>query len=171
MELPKRKPNRLTEYDYSQPNAYFITICTKNKSKLFWENVGASIARPDNVPLSQYGKIVQEAITKIPHIYPMVSVDNFVIMPNHVHLLLQIHTDDSGRAMLAPTMSKVVQQMKGYVTKTIGISVWQKLFHDHVVRGNKDYLEIWNYIEGNPSKWEEDCFYVKEELDVPFNRQ
>ena len=52
--------------------------------------------------------------------------------------------------------------MKGYVTKQLGVSVWQKLFHDHVVRGEKDYLEIWNYIAGNPSKWEEDCFYVKE---------
>ena len=126
MELPKRKINRLKEYDYSQPNAYFITICTKNKEKLFWENVGASIARPDNIALSQYGKVVQEAIIKIPHIYPMISVDNFAVMPNHVHLLLQIHADDGGRAMLAPTISVVVQQMKGYVTKKIGASIWQK---------------------------------------------
>ena len=56
-----------------------------------------------------------------------------------------------------------MQQMKGNITKKIGTSIWQKLFHDHVVRGEKDYLKIWNYIEGNPSKWEEDCFYVKEE--------
>ena len=162
MELPKRKPNRLTEYDYSQPNAYFITICTHNKQMLFWENVGASIARPEIPQLSFYGKVVEKAISNIPNIYPMITVDNFVVMPNHIHLLLQIRADDSGRAMLAPTISKVVQQMKGYVTKQLGVSVWQKLFHDHVVRGEKDYLEIWNYIEGNPSKWEEDCFYVKE---------
>ena len=64
--------------------------------------------------------------------------------------------------LLAPTIAKVVQQMKGYVTKQLGVSVWQKLFHDHVVRGEKDYLEIWNYIAGNPAKWEDDCFYVKE---------
>ena len=162
MELPKRKPNRLTEYDYSQPNAYFITICTKNKEKLFWEDVGASIARPEKPQLSFYGNVVQEAILNIPKIYPTISMDNYVVMPNHIHLLLQIHTDDSGRAMLAPTISKVVQQMKGYVTKQLGASIWQKLFHDHVIRGEMDYLEIWNYIEGNPSKWEEDCFYVKE---------
>ena len=170
MELPKRKPNRLKEFDYSQPNAYFITICTKNKEKLFWENVGASIARPEDMNLSQYGKIVKEAIEKIPNIYPTITVDNFVIMPNHIHLLLQIHSDCNGRAMLAPTISDVVQQMKGYVTKQIGKSVWQKLFHDHVIRGQQDYLKIWNYIEGNPSKWEEDCFYVKEEWDVSVNR-
>lgn len=163
MELPKRKPNRLTEYDYSQPNAYFITICTQNKQKLFWENVGASIARPDNVCLSENGKIAQEAILSISKHYPMITVDNYVVMPNHIHLLLQIQSDENGRALLAPTISKVVQQMKGYVSKKIGVSVWQKSFHDHVIRGEADYLEIWNYIEGNPSKWEEDCFYVKEE--------
>ena len=160
MELPKRKPNRL---DYSQPNAYFITICTKNKEMLFWENVGASIARPEDVRLSKYGKIVVEAIEKISTIYPVITVDNYVVMPNHIHLLLQIHSDSSGRAMLAPTISIVIQQMKGYATKKIGRSIWQKLFHDHVIRDEKGYLKIWNYIEGNPSKWEEDCFYMKEE--------
>ena len=170
MELPKRKQNRLTDYDYSQPNAYFITICTKDKRYIFWEPVGASIARPDTVYLSPKGKIVEEAIQNIPNYYPMISVDNFAIMPNHIHLLLQIHTDDYGRAMLAPTISTVVQQMKGYVSKKLGESVWQKLFHDHVIRGQQDYLKIWNYIEGNPSKWEEDCFYVKEDEDVSFHR-
>ena len=162
MELPNRKQNRLKDYDYDSAGAYFITICTHNKQMLFWENVGASIARPEKPQLSFYGNVVQEAILNIPKIYPTISVDNYVVMPNHIHLLLQIHTDDRGRAMLAPTISKVVQQMKGYITKQLGVSVWQKLFHDHVVRGEKDYLEIWNYIEGNPSKWEEDCFYVKE---------
>ena len=65
--------------------------------------------------------------------------------------------------MVAPTISTVVQQLKGTITKQIGCSIWQKLFHDHVIRGRNDYLEIWNYIEGNLSKWEEDCFYVKED--------
>ena len=163
MELPKRKPNRLKDFDYSQPNAYFITICTKNKEMLFWENVGASIARPEDVRLSKYGKIVVEAIEKISTIYPVITVDNYVVMPNHIHLLLQIHSDSSGRAMLAPTISIVIQQMKGYATKKIGRSIWQKLFHDHVIRDEKGYLKIWNYIAGNPSMWEEDCFYMKEE--------
>ena len=163
MGLPKRKPNRLKAFDYSQPNAYFITICTKNKEMLFWENVGAGIARPEDVRLSKYGKIVVEAIEKISTIYPVNTVDNYVVMPNHIHLLMQIHSDSSGRAMLAPTISIVIQQMKGYATKKIGRSIWQKLFHDHVIRDEKGYLKIWNYIEGNPSKWEEDCFYMKEE--------
>lgn len=159
MDLPRRKPNRIPEYDYSLPGAYFVTICTKDRRNLFWENVGASIARPQDVRLSPYGRIVNEAILNIPNHYPAVSVDHYTVMPNHIHLL-QINTDEGGRAMLAPTVSVVVQQMKGYVTKQIGYSVWQKLFHDHVIRGEQDYQKIWEYIDHNPMKWVEDCFYT-----------
>ena len=156
---PTRKPNRIPDYNYSTPGAYFITICLKDRKNLLWENVGASIARPPLPPLSPYGQIVQAAICGISSHYPAVSVDHYVIMPNHIHLLLQIHSDESGRAMPAPTISVVVQQLKGVVTKQIGHSIWQKLFHDHVIRNETDYLKIWQYIDTNPSKWEEDCFY------------
>ena len=94
-------------------------------------------------------------------ISPYISIDSYTVMPNHIHLLLQINADENGRAMLAPTISAVVQQMKGYVTKQIGHSIWQKLFHDHVVRGERDYLKIWEYIDSNPIKWAEDCFYTE----------
>ena len=71
-------------------------------------------------------------------------------------MLLQIHTDAEGRPMAAPTISNVINQTKGAVSKKAGFSVWQKGFYDHVVRGAQDYREIWNYIEGNPGKWAED---------------
>ena len=159
MELPARKPNRLPEYDYSVPGAYFITICTQNRACIFWDAVGASIARPQTLPLSKWGMIADTAIRNIPHHYPAVSVDTYVIMPNHIHLLLQIHTDADGRPLVAPTISTVVQQLKGVITKQIGRSIWQKLFHDHIIRNEQDYLKIWEYIENNPARWEEDCFY------------
>ena len=160
MELPKRKPNRLTEYDYSTPNAYFITICTDNRKNLFWKDVGAIIDRPENIPLTSLGTIVQQSVENIPKHYPAVSVDHYVIMPNHVHLLLRIHSDSSGRSMIAPTISTVIRLMKGAVSKQAGFAVWQKGFYDHVIRNNKDYRAIWNYIEGNPSKWAEDKLYI-----------
>ena len=159
MELPKRKRNRLSEYDYTTPNAYFITVCTQNRKNLFCENVGAITDRPCNVPLTNLGKIVQQSIEDIPRYYPAVSVDHFVIMPNHIHLLLQIQTDADGRSLIAPTISTVVRMMKGAASKRAGFSVWQKGFYDHVVRSQRDYLDIWNYIEGNPGKWEEDVLY------------
>ena len=160
MECPARKPNRLSSYDYSTPGAYFLTLCTKNKQCILGSVVGASIARPATVALSAMGKIVEKAILQIPAHYPAVTVDQYVVMPNHVHLLLQIHTGESGRPMVAPTVSRIMQQMKGAVTKQIGQSVWQKLYHDHVIRGEKDYLKIWQYIDSNPAKWQDDCFYV-----------
>ena len=95
----------------------------------------------------------------MPAHYPAISVDHYAVMPNHIHLLLQIQTDSNGRPMVAPTISTVVQQFKGVVTKQIGQSVWQKLFYDHVIRNQQDYDEIWKYIDNNPAKWKEDCFY------------
>lgn len=163
--LPNRKPNRLAEYDYSTPGAYFITICTKDKKKLFWANVGASIARPQAVRLSEYGRIVDDVIREIPNHYNAIQLDNYTVMPNHIHLLLQIVTDEDGCRIPSPPISEVVRQLKGAVTKRIGCSIWQKLFHDHVVRGERDYIKIWNYIDGNPGRWHEDCFYVANEAD------
>jgi REP element-mobilizing transposase RayT len=156
-ELPKRKPNRLKNYDYSQSGYYFITICIKDRHELLWvpTPVGARIARP---PLSDIGKIVNKAIENIPNIYKSVTVDKYVIMPNHMHLILII-ADNHGRAMRAPTISTVINQMKGYVSKQTGYPVWQKLFHDHVIRNETDYLRIWQYIDKNPINWKEDCFY------------
>lgn len=156
MEQPKRKPTRLKEYDYSSAGVYFITVCTKNKKPLFWNNVGASIARPHSALLSVYGKIVDDAIRQIPIHYPDINIDNYVVMPNHIHLLLSIEGDTNGRPMVAPTISRVIQQMKGYVSKQIGYSIWQKLFIDHIIRNERDYIEHYTYIENNPIKWEFD---------------
>jgi len=152
MELPKRKKNRLTEYSYDAPNAYFITICTNGRVPLFW-------VREEPGALTEYGKIVDEAIRSIPVYYPVVSLDRYVVMPNHVHLLLQIHSDPDGHPIAAPTVSQMVNQFKGTVSKKIGFSPWQKGFYDHVIRGETDYREIWKYIEENPLKWSEDQLY------------
>ena len=160
--LPKRKKNRLQEFDYSTPNGYFVTICTEKRRNLFWTNVGAIIDRPQDVPLTKIGKIVDRSIADIATHYPSVSVDHYVIMPNHVHLLIRICQNSDGRSLIAPTMSTVVRLMKGAVSKQAGCSVWQKGFYDHVVRGNADYLDIWQYIEGNPSKWMDDRLYIGE---------
>lgn len=162
--LPKRKNNRLQGYDYSQAGYYFVTICVKDKRVLLWEDipVGARIARPS---LSATGKIIEKAINQIHAHYPMISIDKYVVMPNHIHMILIISAEDNGnvvgngRAMRAPTLPTVINQMKGYVTKQIGYSVWQKLFHDHIIRNEKEYQKIWQYIDENPQKWADDCYF------------
>ena len=159
--MKKRKPNRLPDYDYSSCGAYFITVCTRNKEKLFWSDVGAAIGRPESgeYRLSEYGLIVESAINNIEKIYSTISVDKYTVMPNHIHIILLINSDESGRPMAAPTISTVINQMKGFVSKQIGFSVWQKSFYDHIIRGQNDYDEIWRYIDENPLNWTLDELY------------
>ena len=165
MEQPKRKANRLPDYDYSTHNAYFLTVCLNDRQNLFWQPVGATIGRPHTIQLTRCGQIVDQAIRSIPAHYPAVTVDQYVIMPDHVHLLLQIHEHDGramlapteigeadGRAMLAPTISRIMQQFKGSVTKQLGMPIWQKGFYDHIIRDENDYRSKWQYIEGNKGK-------------------
>lgn len=82
----------------------------------------------------------------------MVSVDYYVIMPDHLHLLISIHPDKDGRPMVAPTVGNIVRQFKGAVTKQIGKSIWQKSFYDHIVRNGDDYNETVEYIYQNPMR-------------------
>lgn len=120
--LPTRKQNRLQAFDYSSCETYFITICTKDKKNLFGNIVGAPIGRP-LCKLSEYGIIVDEAINNIEKIYSRIKLDKYVIMPDHIHLLLTILSDENGRPMGAPTIPNVINQLKGYISKKIGFSV------------------------------------------------
>ncbi|MEG0895633.1 MAG: transposase, partial [Oscillospiraceae bacterium] len=149
MELPKRKNIRLKNYDYGQNGAYFITVCTKDRHEILW-NVGATFGRPQESPqLSEYGTIIRNEIDRIGEIYDnVVVIDKYVIMPNHIHMIILLHGDDR-RPKVAPTISRIMQQFKGSVTKQIGFSLWQKLFHDHIIRNEQEYQNIWEYIDTN----------------------
>ena len=184
-ELRQRKPNRLKNYDYSKKGAYFVTICTKNREEILGRiiGVGANCVRPQ---LTDIGSIIENEILKLSKIYDYVLVDCYVIMPNHVHMILVIRNlncviddetesiDDEtesidekhesvdekcGRTQFAPTLSRIIKQWKGSITKQIGFSPWQKSFHDHIIRNENDYNRIVTYIENNPANWEDDCFH------------
>jgi len=165
-ELHVRKNIRLKDYDYSKAGYYHITMCVQDGHELLWveeQGVGARNARP----LSHIGETVKIAIENIPKFYPNVKIDKYVIMPNHIHIIIALHEnvseheDVSGRAMRAPTISRIINQMKGYITKQIGFSIWQKLFHDEIIRNQEAYQNIWQYIDNNPAKWAEDDYFVK----------
>lgn len=154
--LPKRKSLRIGDFDYSTAGAYFITLCTQNRETIFWNLRRGDLWSPaenQSLPLSHAGLMAEAEIQRLTTIYPAIRVDNYCIMPDHVHLILTVHPDDDGRAQLAPTISRVVQQFKGAVTKKIGRPIWQKSYFDHVIRGQRDYEEIWRYIEENPLKY------------------
>jgi len=155
MDLPNRKSPRIPNYDYSLPNYYFVTICTHNKKCYF----GTSSF------LNEFGKIAEECILNISKRYPGVLVDKYVIMPNHIHVILIF--DERKDHSNSANLSHVIGQYKMSVTKLIHnlnpeITVWQRSFHDHVIRNSHSYEKIWKYIDDNPRKWEEDCFYISE---------
>jgi len=161
MERPTRKPNRLPDYDYSQNGAYFVTICTQERKTILCDIVGDGSPVPKNA-----GTIVEEWIKKIPEKYSCIYVDHHVVMPNHIHLLLRIA--DGGTGNPSPTLGSVVGWFKYNATKeinaqsgTMGQRVFQRSYFEHVIRGQKDYLEIWEYIENNPLKWKLDRFYCE----------
>ena len=165
MNLPKRKPTRLKGYDYSTSGAYFITICTHNRECILGEIVGQGLA-PAETDLSQYGKIARDQLLDLENRYKSVKIDKYVIMPNHIHVILI--TDNTAGASPCPTISDIVCSFKSLTTRICNKSdnktqkIFQTSFHDHIIRGEKDYQKIWEYIDTNPLKWELDCFYNDE---------
>ena len=165
MECPKRKPTRLKQYDYSQNGYYFVTICTHNRKRLFSTIVGQGLAPAAN-NLSAFGKIANEEILHLENRYTNIHIDKYVIMPNHIHAIIVINNKTAG-ASPCPTLSDIVCTFKSITTRrchTISSSqkIWQTSFHDHIIRDDTDYRKIWNYIDTNPQKWQEDCFYIAE---------
>ena len=154
MELPKRKKTRLSCYDYRSPGYYFITICTRDKGNLFWISSNA-----EEPKLSDLGCVTEQCIRRIPEIYPVVHLDKYVIMPNHVHLILYLEGNEEHPNGLS--IPNIVGRMKWAVSKMAKQEVWQSNFHDHIIRNERDYQRIWQYIEDNPRKWKEDCFYCE----------
>lgn len=167
MNRSVRKKNRLQGYDYSKNGAYFITICAKDRAELFGKiiAVGGDVHIAPNLKLSQIGEVIRNAIDKLPSIRCDIVVDKYVIMPNHLHSIVIIKRGDvfnaRGDVDIAPYgVSDFIRTLKIITTKQIGFSPWQRSFHDHIIRNEDDYTRIAEYIENNPAKWAEDCFYV-----------
>lgn len=155
MTRPQRKANRLKSYDYSQNGVYFVTICTKERRPYLGKIVGGDAHIAPHMRLSPYGMIVESYMRSIP------GIDIYVIMPNHIHMIIR---KDGPMWASAPTtsLSDDVRSFKILVTKQSGLSLFQRSFHDHVIRNESDYRRIWEYIQTNPIKWQQDCFYTEE---------
>ena len=169
-ELPKRKRLRLKNFDYSTPGAYFITICTHNRECTLSRVVGAIHESPE-IELTDYGKITEQIIQNIPE-KNKATIDAYVIMPNHIHLIIIITDNEKLRAIRESPLrgrsiiSKTVGYLKMNVSKEIHCQfgdaiIWQRGFHDHVIRDRRDYEKILRYIYENPLRWKYDCFYAE----------
>ncbi len=158
MEKPQRKPNRIEDYDYSQAGAYFITVCTKDRKKILSKIVGTPVPGcPQMVELLPYGRIADKYIRQMDAFYDHLSVDQYVIMPDHIHLLITIYEQDGHPGTGVPTRTsetaRFVGTFKRFCNKEYGENIWQGRYYDHVIRNQQDYNEIWEYIANNPLKW------------------
>ena len=154
-DLPKRKRLRLENYDYSSNGMYFVTVCTKNKKPILSQVVGddAHIV-PKKIVLKPYGEVVDKYINRINTVYDNISVENYIIMPNHIHMLLFIDRFNNG-TMWASSPTKietVVRSLKTMVTKEVGLSIWQRSYNDEIIKNEKHFQSVWNYIEYNALK-------------------
>ena len=166
MELPKRKPNRIPHFDYSTPGAYFVTICTQDKLPLLCTIVGGCALDAPDVRLSRSGEIVQKYILSGNRI-PGVIVEKYVIMPNHIHLILLVEAGARTGTSRAPSPTNAVvphfvSTLKRFCHRDIGKKIFQRSYHDHVIRNEASYLKIWQYIDTNPIRWTADCFFVSD---------
>ena len=194
--IHNRRSVRLSGYDYSQEGAYFITICADGGQYLFGD------IETEKMVLNEMGQIAYDEWLKTPELRPYVSLDVFVIMPNHMHGIILLNDDINGRGVLhtpspdMPSADKtiianegicntplqnwpspnfrspsknigaIVRGYKSAVTKQINLlddmgTVWQRNYHEHIIRDEKSYMKISNYIINNPKNWKEDKFYIK----------
>ena len=156
--MNKRKPTRLKEFDYRQNGAYFLTVCSQNR-----ENIFADVGEGSPLPLlTPCGVITEKWILSIPEKYNDVYIDEYVIMPNHFHLLLTLPHND-GRGNPSPTLSAVMGWLKYQITReynlkygTVGNKILQRSYYDHIIRDIDDYKQAYTYIKNNPLRWNED---------------
>ena len=159
--LPKRKHPRLDHYDYSTAGAYFITICTQNRQCLLSRIVGRGLA-PAEIQYTAYGQIAQKQLLLLEQRYPSLKIDQYVIMPNHIHAILLL--EEAAGASPRPTIMDIICAYKSLTTrqckKVLPIDkLFQSSFYEHVIRGPEDYNEIAEYIVNNPKQWELDKLY------------
>ena len=152
---PVRKQNRLENYDYSQPGYYYVTVCTEGRKPILAQVTKSDEARAAEVILQRAGLLTDEAIQAIPSVYSGVTVEKYVIMPNHFHMLLAFAETEQN----LPSLSTIIQQTKRRVSMKFGSSIWQTHYYDRVIRNEADFQAVWKYIDDNPTKWSLDQYY------------
>lgn len=174
--LRTRKRTRKPDIDYSRPGFYFVTICTKEKEEILGKVVGESMEPND------YGRIVRECWLALPDHYRCCQLHEFIIMPNHVHGIIEIAAGFNVGAGFKPartlnpeelkparslssdhvSLSEIIRGFKTFSARAINqkypnsLFQWQRSFHDRVIRDNGELTAIGRYIVENPRHWSED---------------
>jgi len=168
IDHPQRRSIRLKGYDYSSPGAYFVTVCEKKRRCMFGDVVDGEMR------LSEYGRVVQECWEWLERRYQYVNLDQWVVMPNHIHGIIVIlnnrEVTSRGGSRTAPTkrkpLGRLIGAFKTISTKHInqlrgtpGVSLWQRNYYEHIIRDKSELDRIRHYIVDNPLKWEWDKYH------------
>ena len=151
-EFYSRKSTRIPNFDYSGNHYYFVTICTDKMNCIF--------GNPEK--LNVFGEIAKDDLVKLAHHFEHLELIKYAVMPNHIHAIIRIGCDQTPGKR--PNLNTVVGLYKSGVTRKIrkiqpDIVVWQRSYHDHIIRNDVQFVKIWEYIENNPLQWELDCYY------------
>ena len=156
-EYPRRKPNRLSGYDYSKRGAYFVTLCTCDKECFFELEKDLK-----SVPLQN--QIIHRRIKQTEERFG-ITAEKYVLMPKHIHIIFVLNGGVSLAEVMrwfkTSTTNDYIKGVKENGFRRFSKKLWQKSYHDHIIRGEEDYLKIWNYIDTNTLKWELDKYYEK----------
>lgn len=158
-----RRSIRLKGYDYAQAGAYFVTLCTQKRACLFGDIVNGRMR------LNDCGQMVADSWLCMSAQYPHVDLDEWAVMPNHLHgIIILTEPDRRGGSRTAPTQNRkpigrLIGAFKTVSTKRLnairkipGDSVWQRNYYEHIIRSEESLTHIRQYIVGNPARWEED---------------
>lgn len=178
---PSRKHPRLKNYDYSSNGYYFVTVCSENMSYVFSSinrNAGCELASNDReytdtvVSLSDVGLIAEQQLLDLESRFGFVKIDKYVIMPNHIHAIIILDGQTAGASRSAgasprPTLMDIICAYKSLTTRIcnksqnrLGRKLFQTSFYEEIIRNEKAYQRIWEYIAENPRKWQNDEYYI-----------
>ncbi len=167
-DLPNRKPTRLREFDYSSAGAYFVTICTQDRKCIF-EIENNFVGNDLRVVPCLQNQILHKWLNETQNKFNNMKIDKYVIMPNHLHLIVFITERHAGRSLQdairffkTMTTNEYMKGVKNNIFSPFNKKLWQKSFYDHIIRDEKDYKRIYEYIENNPSRWKEDKLYIEQ---------
>ena len=167
-ESKNRKTIRLTGADYNHSGVVFLTVCTKDRRCVLSRVVGTGVPDGPHIELTKYGQIADKYIHQLNDFYENLSVEGYVIMPNHIHILLWIKGDEYGPSGTpVPTIqnsipSKFISTLKRFCNREYGMNIWQYRSYDHIIRNRQDFEEHLRYINENALYWYYDELYSEE---------
>lgn len=157
-DIHHRRSIRLKEYDYSSEGLYFVTLCSYEHKCIFGEIID------DNIILSNCGNVIEKEWKSLPQHFPNIVCHEYMIMPNHMHGIIQIEGCIQGGPtppLRKITLGNILAFYKYRTTRLLdlGMPLWQRNYYEHIIRNQQSYEEIAAYIVENPVHWKQDKLY------------